>query len=569
MSAGGATAWQARVPDRRHDRSARTAWLPRRRWSAGCRTPDSGWETDGHERERLPFPRPPQHARVAGGRPPEQRIENRPGMVIEKDIAVLTGPGTRHVRRRLPPGGDEPAAPLVSWSPYGKHNPAPIGQIYPNSGVRPEWTSDLTTFEAPDPEYWVPHGYAIVLADVPGTWYSEGRATYHSPEEARAFADLVEWAGTQPWSAGKVGLSGVSYLSQPAVVRRRPEPAAPGRDQPVGGVERHLPRGRPARRHPGDLLLALHLGALGGRHHRDRGPGGRDGRAPLVRRVLGEQGRRTSRRSGCPPSSWPAGRTRACTRRGTLEGFRRIGSAAEVARRARPQEVGLLLRAGERRAPARLLRPLPAAAATRRPGPGRGCGRRCASGTTRAPGGPPGSGRSRTSSTGSCTWTPPSGSLSWAPGAAEGRRPTTGWAAGGPAPGHVHHDLRRAGRAGRPRAARCCTCPPPRRTDLDVFVALFKLDADGDGGRVPLLRAVRGRPGRGRLAARLAPGARPGALDGVSCRCWPTGARCRWLPAGRHPARHRDPAVGHPVRGGGAAAAGRAGQRHRCATPSR
>ena len=111
------------------------------------------------------------------------------------------------------PEGDVPAAPLVSWSPYGKHNPAPIGQIYPNSGVRPEWTSDLTTFEAPDPEYWVPHGYAIVLVDVPGTWYSEGRATYHSPEEARAFADLVEWAGTQPWSAGKVGLSGVSYLS--------------------------------------------------------------------------------------------------------------------------------------------------------------------------------------------------------------------------------------------------------------------------------------------------------------------------------------------------------------------
>jgi hypothetical protein len=149
-----------------------------------------------------------------GGRPPEHRFENRPGMVIEKDIAVPYGTDGHVMYVDVyRPDGDVPAAPLVSWSPYGKHNPAPIGQIYPNSGVRPEWTSDLTTFEAPDPEYWVPHGYAVVLVDVPGTWYSQGRATYHSPEEARAFADLVEWAGTQPWSAGKVGLSGVSYLS--------------------------------------------------------------------------------------------------------------------------------------------------------------------------------------------------------------------------------------------------------------------------------------------------------------------------------------------------------------------
>src|SRR5262245_9439506 len=35
-----------------------------------------------------------------------------------------------------------------------------------------------------------------------------------APEEAQDFYDLVEWAGTQPWSNGKVGLSGVSYLAQ-------------------------------------------------------------------------------------------------------------------------------------------------------------------------------------------------------------------------------------------------------------------------------------------------------------------------------------------------------------------
>lgn len=147
------------------------------------------------------------------GRPPERRTERRPGMIIERDIPVEVAPGEPVCVDVYRPDSSEPAAPLISWSPYGKHNPAPIGIIYPNSGVLPEQTSELTTFEAPDPAYWVPRGYALVLADIPGTWYSGGRATYCSPEEALAFAELVEWAGTQQWSNGRVGISGVSYLT--------------------------------------------------------------------------------------------------------------------------------------------------------------------------------------------------------------------------------------------------------------------------------------------------------------------------------------------------------------------
>ncbi len=151
--------------------------------------------------------------RARGGRPPEHRVTREPGMVIERDIAVEVAPGEPIYVDVYRPDTGIPAAPLIAWSPYGKHNPAPIGVIYPNSGVLPQHTSDLTTFEAPDPRYWVPHGYAIVTADIPGTWYSRGRASYCSPEEARAFAALIEWAGSQEWSNGKVGLSGVSYLT--------------------------------------------------------------------------------------------------------------------------------------------------------------------------------------------------------------------------------------------------------------------------------------------------------------------------------------------------------------------
>jgi len=147
------------------------------------------------------------------GKPPQPRTETMPDMLIDRDVEVVTRAGhtvQADVYRSL---SGEPAGVIVAWSPYGKHDPAPIGKIYPASGVLPEHMSDLTTFEGPDPVFWVPRGYAVIVADMPGTWYARGPATYLSPEEAEDFYDLIEWAGVQPWSNGKVGLTGVSYLT--------------------------------------------------------------------------------------------------------------------------------------------------------------------------------------------------------------------------------------------------------------------------------------------------------------------------------------------------------------------
>lgn len=134
-------------------------------------------------------------------------------MIIDRDMVIPTTAGRTVVADVYRPDSELPAPVLVAWSPYGKHNPAPIGVIYPRSGVLPEHIGELTTFEAPDPDYWIPHGYAVLIADIPGTWNATGPATYDSPEEARDFYDLIEWAGVQPWSNGRVGLSGVSYLT--------------------------------------------------------------------------------------------------------------------------------------------------------------------------------------------------------------------------------------------------------------------------------------------------------------------------------------------------------------------
>ena len=52
----------------------------------------------------------------------------------------------------------------------------------------------------------------MVNADLRGGGTSEGTGDLFSDEEAEDYYDLIEWAGVQPWSNGRVGLDGVSYL---------------------------------------------------------------------------------------------------------------------------------------------------------------------------------------------------------------------------------------------------------------------------------------------------------------------------------------------------------------------
>jgi len=134
-------------------------------------------------------------------------------MLIERDVQVPLRDGIRIYVDVFRPADAGLSAPIIGWGPYGKHGHTRYSQIFPTSGVDQSAQSRHTAFEALDPAWWVPRGYAIINPDPRGTWYSQGRATYLSPEEALDCRDLIEWAGTQPWSNGKVGLSGVSYLA--------------------------------------------------------------------------------------------------------------------------------------------------------------------------------------------------------------------------------------------------------------------------------------------------------------------------------------------------------------------
>jgi uncharacterized protein len=159
------------------------------------------------------YRRPLNTPEARGARARQYTREVARDMIIERDVQIPTRFGYSLYADVFRPADERAAPPLLAWTPYGKHDPAPLARIYPDSGVKAEWLSDLTIFEAPDPVFWVGQGYAVITLDIPGVWYAQSPATYLSPEEAEAFYDAIEWAGTQAWSNGKVGLSGVSYLT--------------------------------------------------------------------------------------------------------------------------------------------------------------------------------------------------------------------------------------------------------------------------------------------------------------------------------------------------------------------
>jgi putative CocE/NonD family hydrolase len=55
-------------------------------------------------------------------------------------------------------------------------------------------------------------GYAVAQADVRGRYDSEGEWDPWSPAHRTDGYDLVEWLAAQPWSNGRVGMMGGSYL---------------------------------------------------------------------------------------------------------------------------------------------------------------------------------------------------------------------------------------------------------------------------------------------------------------------------------------------------------------------
>jgi predicted acyl esterase len=73
--------------------------------------------------------------------------------------------------------------------------------------------SKLTSWESPDPNFWVSGGYAIVNMNLPGYANSDGPPSAFSEHQGKCYYEAIEWVAKQPWCTGKVGLNGVSFLA--------------------------------------------------------------------------------------------------------------------------------------------------------------------------------------------------------------------------------------------------------------------------------------------------------------------------------------------------------------------
>ena len=132
------------------------------------------------------------------------------------------------------PDGDEPVPVVMNCGVYGRafihHSICDESDAEHHEVMEDRYFSgnpdgyEFENHESINTASWIPRGYALVRVDGPGAGKSPGTLGVWGIDEAQAYYDAIEWAGTQPWSNGNVGLWGMSYyaMNQHAVASLQP-----------------------------------------------------------------------------------------------------------------------------------------------------------------------------------------------------------------------------------------------------------------------------------------------------------------------------------------------------------
>ena len=143
------------------------------------------------------------------------------GVVFDRDVEIIARDGTVLRANVFRPERAGVFPVLLTAATYGKdgipdasrsHRGKPL-QYRMAANDAPISISSWTALEAPDPAVWVPRGYVLVNLDLRGWGTSDGDPEPFGPTEGDDVHDAIEWAAVQPWSTGKVGMTGVSYLA--------------------------------------------------------------------------------------------------------------------------------------------------------------------------------------------------------------------------------------------------------------------------------------------------------------------------------------------------------------------
>lgn len=152
---------------------------------------------------------------------PNVHITDPPsGAIRERDTEIVVRDGTVLRADVFRPETDGRYPVLLFAQPYGEELPADtrsgkgLNRVYRMSATDVFSThSAWTSWEAPDPAFWVPRGYVLINVDLRGWGKSDGVGEILNPQEGEDVHDAIEWAAAQPWSNGKIGMTGVSYLA--------------------------------------------------------------------------------------------------------------------------------------------------------------------------------------------------------------------------------------------------------------------------------------------------------------------------------------------------------------------
>lgn len=118
----------------------------------------------------------PALAVTTAPKPEAQMIPMRDGVKLATDVY-------------LPTEGKGPWPVILTRTPYNK----------------------MSALGAGRPTFWTSKGYAVVVQDCRGRFASEGKYTPFMDDHFDGY-DTVEWVAKQPWSNGKVGMTGVSAM---------------------------------------------------------------------------------------------------------------------------------------------------------------------------------------------------------------------------------------------------------------------------------------------------------------------------------------------------------------------
>jgi putative CocE/NonD family hydrolase len=133
------------------------------------------------------------------GRPYRNLSEPQFAIRREDNVAVVLRDGVKLLADVHRPDNPARFPALVAMSPYPRQMQGlgiPAGFV-----------------EAGQSDFFVPRGYAHVIANSRGTCGSEGTYDFLGPAERTDLYDLIEWVAAQPWCDGEVGMIGVSYFA--------------------------------------------------------------------------------------------------------------------------------------------------------------------------------------------------------------------------------------------------------------------------------------------------------------------------------------------------------------------